>query len=143
MGIFGPAKEFRERTFTMPCSPREAISVIAAAEDAEGGRPFGVLIDNYLAAQQRGEPVGQPPLAETVYLVSLRDDGLSIAAGNRAKTMWRFELALTGANPVNGSFGATEVNSERWPKNVWNFNSALRSAVRSVGGKTGKWPGPF
>ena len=70
MGIFGPAKEFRERTFTIPCSPREAISLSPRAEDAEGGRPFGVLIDNYLAAQQRGEPVEQPPLAGTVYLVS-------------------------------------------------------------------------
>lgn len=143
MGLLGPAKEFRERTFTMPCTPQEAISVIAGAEDIDGNRPFGLLINNYIEAQERGEPVGQAPLAETVYLESLSDTGLSIAAGNRAKTLWRFKLTLTGANPVSGTFGATEVNSEKWPKNVWNFNAALRRAVTSVGGKTGKWPGPF
>jgi hypothetical protein len=119
------------------------MSVIAAAEDTDGDRPFGVLINNYLAAQERGEPVGQPPLEQTVYLESLSDNGMTIAAGNRAKTMWRFQLALTGANPVSGSFGAIEVNSEGWPGNVWNFNTALRRAVRGVSGKTGKWPGQF
>lgn len=143
MGLFGPSKEFRERTFTMPCTPEEAMSVIAATEDAEGGRPFGTLIDNYVQAQQRGEPVGQPPVADTVYLESWSSSGLTVVAGNRVKTMWRLQLTLTGSNPVTGSFGATEVNTEWWPKNVWNFNSALRRAVQRVGGKTGKWPGPF
>lgn len=143
MGLFGPPKEFRQRTFTMPCTPNEAISVIASSTDFEGGRPFGALIDGYLEAQRRGEPVGQPPLAETVYLESLSDAGMAIVAGNRSKTKWRLQLALSGANPVNGSFGATEVNTEQWFKNVWLMNSALRAAVRSVGGKTGKWPGTF
>lgn len=143
MGLFGPSKEFRERTFTMPCTPREAISVIANAQDTDGNRPFGVLINNFVEAQQRGEQPGQAPLEESVYLESLSDNGFRVAAGNRAKTNWRFELVLVGANPLNGTFGAVEVNSERWPGNVWNFNIALRNAVRSVGGKTGRWPGPF
>lgn len=143
MGLFGPPKDFREHKFTMPCTPHEAISVIAAAEDFDGSRPFGILINNYVGAQDRGEPVGQPPLAETIYLESLGDDGLTIAAGNRTHTSWRMQLVLTGSNPVNGSFGATEVNNDQWIKNIWQFNSALSSAVGSVGGKKGKWPGSF
>ena len=143
MGLFGPKSYYRERTFTMPCNPQEAVSVIAAADGVESSRPFGVLIDNYLAAQQRGEVVGQPPLAETVYLETLSDSGLIIAAGNRTRTMWRLRLALTGANPVSGSFGAIDVNQDRWFKNVWEFNSALGDAVRSVGGKRGRWPAEF
>lgn len=143
MGLFGPPKYFRERTFTMPCTPREAMSVIATATDLDGSRPFGILIENYLAAQQRGEPVGQAPLQETVYLESLSDDGLSIAAGNRTHTKWRLQLALSGDNPVYGSFGATEVNGQQWFKNVWNLNSALGDAVRRVSGKRVKWPAEF
>lgn len=141
MGLFGPPKYYRERTFTMPCTAREAMSVIAGAEDAYGDKPFGVLIDRHLSAQQRGEPVGQPPLAETVYLESLNENGMTIAAGNRQHTKWRLRLALAGSGPVTGTFGATEVNQDQWFKNVWNFNSALGAAVRSVGGRKGKWPG--
>lgn len=143
MGLFGPKKppdSFRERKFTMPCTPREAMSVITSTTDHEGDRPFGALIDNYLAAKERGDPVGQPPLVETVYLESLSDNELAIAAGNRVNTMWRMRLVLTGADSVNGSFGATEVNSTQWVGNVLKFNSALRRAVESVGGKTVNWP---
>lgn len=143
MGLFGPPKYFRERTFTMPCAGREALSVIATATDLDGQRPFGQLIDAYRTAQQQGEPVGHAPLVETVYLESMSDSGLQIAAGNRVKTFWRLKLVLTGANPVNGSFGAADVYSDRWFKNVWNFNHALGAAVRSVGGKTLKWPPEF
>lgn len=143
MGLFGPPKYFRERTFTMPCTPREAISVIAGATDLDGGQPFGAVINSYLRAQERGEPVGQAPVAETVYLESLSDEGMVIAAGNRAQTMWRLKLTLSGSNPVNGSFAGLDVKTDRWFKNVWNFNSALGAAVRSVGGKTLKWPSEF
>lgn len=143
MGVFGPPKEFRERTFTMPCSPSEAMSVIAAATDVDDARPFGSLIDNYVAAQQQGEPVGQPPLEETIYLEHLSDSGMIIAAGNRVKTKWRMQLALSGSNPVSGSFGAIEVNTQQWFGNILNMNIALRNAVRRVGGKTQKWPGQF
>jgi hypothetical protein len=117
--------------------------VIATATDLDGARPFGQLIDNYLEAQQRGEPVGQPPLKETVYLETYTDDGLTIAAGNRVTTFWRLQLLLSGGNPVSGSFGSAGTHGNRWPKNVWNLNSALGSAVRSVGGKTLKWPSEF
>lgn len=143
MGIFGPMKEFRERTFTMPCTPREAMSVIAVAEGLECARPFAQLLEAYNDAQQRGEPVGQPPLEARIYLESWGDHGMSIAAGNRVVTHWRMQLALSGANPVSGSFGATQLKNEIWPANVWSFSAALRRAVRSVGGKTGRWPGAF
>lgn len=143
MGLFGPPKYFRERTFTMPCSPQEAMSVIAGAEDHDGGRPFGALIEKHLDAHRRGDAVGQPPLAEGIYLETLDDHGLTIAAGNRTHTKWRLCLALDGTDPVSGSFRATEVNSEQWFKNVWNFNIALGAAVRSVGGRKGTWPAEF
>lgn len=136
-------KEFRERTFTMPCSPREAMSAIAVAEGHDGKRPFAQLLEAYTAAQQRGEPVGQAPLEATIYLQDWGDHGATITAGSRAKTFWRIKLTLEGNNPINGTFGATEINNETWPANVWSLNAALRRAVSKVGGKTGKWPGQF
>jgi hypothetical protein len=143
MGLFGPKKppdSFRQRNFTMPCTPHEAMSVIAAATDHEGDRPFGVLIDDYLQAKQNGGAVGQPPLVDAIFIESLSDTALAIAAGNRVETLWRMQLVLTGANPVNGSFGASEVNKTKWMGNVLKMNSALRRAVESVGGKAVNWP---
>ncbi|ABM16720.1 hypothetical protein Mvan_5962 [Mycolicibacterium vanbaalenii PYR-1] len=127
----------------MPCTPGEAMAVIAGATDVDGGQPFGQLITNHHAALERGEAVGQPPLAEAVYIETLTEHGMTIAAGNRTHTKWRLKLVLSGANPVTGTFGAIEVNKDQWFKNVWNFNTALGSAVRSVGGKTLKWPAEF
>lgn len=143
MGLFGPKKYYRERTFTMPCTPNEALSVIAVATDVDGGRPFGQVIQAYREGQERGEPVGEPPLEATVYLETLSDAGMIIAAGNRTHTKWRLKLDLSGSNPVNGSFGAIEVNSDTWFKNVWDFNLALRDAVNRVGGKKLKWPAEY
>lgn len=143
MGLFGPPKYFRERTFTMPCTPQEAISVIAGARDLDDGQPFGAVIAAYLDARERGEEVGRPPLEQTVYLEYLGDDGMVIAAGNRTHTKWRLKLTLSGSNPVQGSFGGIEVNNDVWFKNVWNFNIALRNAVGSVGGKKLKWPAEY
>jgi hypothetical protein len=141
--LFGskkPPDSFRERKFTMPCTPREAMSVIASTTDHEGDRPFGALIDDYLAAKDRGEIVGKPPLVESIFIESMSDTALTIAAGNRVATLWRMQLILHGANPVNGSFGATEINNTKWMGNVLKMNSALRRAVESVGGKTVDWP---
>jgi hypothetical protein len=106
--------------------------VIATATDLDGGRPFGQLIDAYRAAQERGEPVGQPALAETVYIESLTDNGLSIAAGNRVTTFWRLQLLLSLANSVSGSFWAADVYSSRWPRNVWNLNGASAGAAHTA-----------
>ena len=143
MGLFGPPKYYRERTFTMPCSADEAIGVIANAKDVDGGTPFGTIIRNYVTARDNGDDLSQPPLVESVYVESYSNSVITIAAGNRVKTYWRMQLALAGSNPTSGSFGALEVRTDKWFKNVWDFNSALESAVRGVGGKTGKWPSPY
>lgn len=143
MGLFGPPKYYRERTFTMPCTADEAIDVIANAKDVDGGTPFGAIIGNYLQARDNGGEISQPPLVESVYVESFSDGVITIGAGNRVKTYWRMQLALSGSNPTAGTFGALEVRTDKWFKNVWDFNSALQCAVTSVGGRTGKWPTPY
>lgn len=131
MGLFGPPKCFRERTFSMPCSRLEAFEVIAAAQDLDGNQQFGKIL---------GDPEGQPPLVETIYLASRDENGFILAAGNRARTLWRMRMALSGDNPTNGVFGAIEFNDQRWFGNVLNMVYSLDHAIRSVGGRTGTWP---
>ena len=131
MGLFGPPKEFRERTFTMPCSRAEALEVISSSSDLDGNSPFGILGSG---------PVSGPPLMEAIYVESMNDDGFVIAAGNRVRTLWRMRMTLTGDNPTSGTFGALEVNDQRWFGNVMGAVFALDKAVRSVGGRRGKWP---
>ncbi|WP_338481324.1 hypothetical protein [Rhodococcus sp. DN22] len=132
MGLFGPSKEFRERTFTAPCTSAEFLHVLKGSSDYEGDTPFGVLLD--MAPQQN------PPIAETVYLESFTSDGFVIAAGNRVKTLWRMQLTLQGNNPVEGTFGALNVNDERWFGNVLSMNAAISETVRRIGGRTKRWP---
>ena len=132
MGLFGPPKEFRERTFTAPCTSGEFLQGLKGATDYEGEIPFGILLES--------DPQAHPPLVETVYLESLNHDGFVVAAGNRVKTMWRMQLTLQGSNPVQGTFGALTTNDQRWFGNVMKMNSALAEAVRSIGGRTKKWP---
>ncbi|MGC0366394.1 hypothetical protein ABH922_004378 [Rhodococcus sp. 27YEA15] len=132
MGLFRPAKEFRQRTFTAPCTGSEFLQVLHGTSDYDGEYPFQVMLDV--------GPLSGPPLAETVYIESLSDNGFVVAAGNRVKTLWRMQLELQGDNPVAGSFGSLTVNDERWFGNVMKMNSALSSAARSVGGRTRKWP---
>lgn len=132
MGLFGPPKDFRERTFTAPCSKREFLNVLAATTDYEHRIPFEFL---------QGEPLEAPPLVESIYLESRSPNGFVVAAGNRANTSWKLELSLEGENPIRGTFGATVINNElKWPGNVLHMNFALADAIRSIGGRTGKWP---
>lgn len=132
MGLFGPRKEFRERTFTAPCSRQEFLSVLADTRDYEQGVPFQFLQEGALSS---------PPLVETIYLETLSDRGFVVVAGNRAKTFWKLRLDLQGGNPVSGTFGALLINDEwKWPGNVLHMNFALADAVRSIGGRTEKWP---
>ncbi|NMM84480.1 hypothetical protein B2J88_08900 [Rhodococcus sp. SRB_17] len=132
MGLFGPPKEFRERTFTAPCTSAEFLHVLKGGSDYEGEYPFGALLEM--------EPQPHPPLAETVYLESLSHNGFVVAAGNRAKIMWRMQLTLQGGNPIQGTFSPLTTNDSRWFGNVMKMNSALNDTVRSIGGKTKKWP---
>ncbi|KAF0957291.1 hypothetical protein [Rhodococcus sp. T7] len=132
MGLFGPSKTFRERTFTAPCTSAEFLQVLKGASDYEGDKPFGVLLEM--------EPQPHPPLAETVYLESLTHNGFVIAAGNRVRMMWRMQLTLQGNDPIQGTFGPLTSNDERWFGNVMSMNAALSDTVRRIGGRTKKWP---
>ncbi|MDZ4169610.1 MAG: hypothetical protein U1E26_08135 [Coriobacteriia bacterium] len=142
MGLFGPPKEFRERTFTMPCSQAEAISVLRQIVIHDGSRPFGKPLDAYYADVEAGSPdAGKPRLVESIYVERLDSQGFVIAAGNRTATYWKVQLQLTGDNPVQGTFGAIEANDTfHWGLNVLGMVHALSTAVSKVGGSLGKWP---
>ncbi len=143
MGLFGPPKKFRDRDFSMPCSRSEALDVIVASSDWEGNQPFGSAYESYSEAQNNGLPVGTPPLVQSIYFAEFGEDGFVIAAGNRTNTLWKLQLSLVGDNPVQGSLKTLERNSDQWMGNVSRMLSSLERAVRSVGGKTGRWPDIF
>jgi hypothetical protein len=134
MGLFGPPKEFRARTFSAPCTADEFLSVLVRTDGIEFGTPFAILAQS---------PLDAPPLEEQVYLEKSDGRNFVIAAGNRTHSKWKMHLSLEGDNPVQGQFGSVEFNTEQWFANVWEMNTAIRNTLRSIGGRTGKWPGSF
>lgn len=131
MGLFGPPRDFRQRSFTMPCTRQEAMQVLSETEALYGEKPFEMITD---------APASQPPLSDEVYLESIGDNGFIIAAGNRVRTYWRVQLTLSGDNPTMGTFGSIEHNSSMWPGNGTMMKFALERAIDGVGGRRHRWP---
>jgi hypothetical protein len=128
-----PPAQFKERTFSMPCSRAEALQVISSSEATRGDLPFKVLGSG---------PANGPPLTAAIYVESMDADGFVLAAGNRVETFWRMRMALAGDNPTRGTFGMVDLNKDQWSGNTLSAVFALQRAVESVGGKTEKWPMP-
>lgn len=131
LGLFGPPKPFRERTFQAPCARSEFLEVLQHAEDWEHDTPFDILDDT---------PSSVKPVAETIYLEERTSNGFIIAAGNRAKMLWKLQLSLQGDNPTHGTFSAVYYKDYQWQGNVLRMVDALGDAVSAVGGKRGRWP---
>ncbi|TYL51170.1 hypothetical protein [Agromyces mariniharenae] len=129
-------KYLEERTFSMPCTPEEAISVIAAQVDTNGQESFGVPLRQFLES----ESPGQPPLVHSIYVSEFNPStGLTLVAGNRVNTYWKAHLQLDGANPVTGTFSVTQYD-RTWIVNIVQMVGVLESSTRSVGGQLLKWP---
>lgn len=130
MPLFGPQKAYRRRTFSMPCSREEALDVIAASTFG-ADRPFQALDQGV---------VSEAPLVAAVYIEDRNENGFTIAGGNRSTTHFRMRLELSEDNPTNGTFEAIDPGNGVWFGNVLDLVGGLEGAIRSTGGKTGKWP---